>query len=77
VRKRLENFLATAALLLAVGSFAGCSDNSSPEAQPEANSQPENQTPQVDADPTPDTGTGGNSQTKSPDGTVNSAQAEQ
>jgi hypothetical protein len=67
------------AILVLGLAIAGCNDNSSPQAQPDASSLPEpqspsaDQTPDVDADPTPDTGTGGESQTTSPDGTVNSA----
>ncbi len=60
------------ALLLALGA-SGCNDNSAPEARPDANSLPEQQTPEVDAEPTPDTGTGGETQTTSPDSTVNGA----
>ena len=72
-----KNLMVCLALLFAVGILANCSDNSSPDASQDANSQPENRAPQVDADPTPDTGTGGESQSTSPDGTVNSAPAGQ
>ena len=50
--------------------LAGCRDNSSPDASSDASSLPEQQNTQVDADPTPDTGTGGESQVQSPDGTT-------
>jgi hypothetical protein len=64
-------------LFCAVGLPASCSDNSSPDASQTTNTLPENRTPQVDTDPTPDTGTGGESQTKAPEGTVNGAPAGQ
>lgn len=50
-----------------------CNDRSSPESREDANSLPEQRTPEVDTDPTPDTGTGGETQTTSPDGTINGA----
>ena len=67
-------FVLAAAMMLVV---AGCSDNSSPNSSQDANSLPENRTPEIDADPTPDTGSGGDSQAKSPDTTTNGAPAAQ
>ena len=69
---RAQLVLATIAINLIL---TGCSDNSTPDASPSANSLPENQTPEIDADPTPDTGTGGDSQVTSPDTTTNGAPA--
>ena len=66
MRSNFIPVLATALGLI----LTGCSDNSSPDASSDASSLPEKQNTQVDADPTPDTGTGGESQVKSPDGTT-------
>lgn len=57
-----------ATLLIAASLLAGCSDNTSTQSV-----GGNDQAPQVDADPTPDTGTGGPTQTVSPDSTINSA----
>jgi hypothetical protein len=72
-----KHTIGATALLCAAALSAGCSDNPSPDASEAANTLPENRTPQIDADPTPDTGTGGESQTRAPDGTVNGAPAGQ
>jgi hypothetical protein len=72
-----KNIIRVTTLICFVGLSAGCSDNSSPDASETTNTLPENRTPEIDADPTPDTGTGGKSQTTSPDGTVNGAPAGQ
>jgi hypothetical protein len=67
-------FAAIIALACLLG-LAACdsADNSSPQASDQANSTPEPQNAPVDRDPTPQTGTGGESQSTSPDGTVNGA----
>lgn len=61
-------------LLFAVAlGVSACNDNTSPDSRQDASSLPEPQTPEVDAEPTPDTGTGGESEMVSPDKTLNSA----
>jgi hypothetical protein len=58
--------------------LAACdsSSNSSPDASDQTNSTPEMQNAPVDQDPTPQTGTGGDSQSNDPDGTVTGAPAQ-
>lgn len=58
--------------------LAACdnSSNSTPDASDQTNSTPEMQNAPVDRDPTPQTGTGGDSQSKDPDGTVTGAPAQ-
>ena len=68
------NFLLIIAATLSFA-VAGC-DNSTPDASEDASSLPELQNAPVDADPTPDTGTGGPSEAKSPDGTTNAPAAQ-
>jgi hypothetical protein len=58
----------TLAILSVVAMLAACSD-----ADQNPTSSSVEKAPQVDTDPTPDTGTGGESQSVSPDGTVNGA----
>lgn len=65
-------FLPMLMLALVLG-VSACNDNTSPQSRQDASSLPEPQTPEVDAEPTPDTGTGGESQRTSPDSTINSA----
>jgi hypothetical protein len=67
----MRSFAAIAVLACLLG-LAACdsSNNSSPEASDQANSTPETQNAPVDRDPTPQTGTGGESQSTDPDGTV-------
>jgi hypothetical protein len=58
------------ALLLAIGvlAVAGCSDKSDRDKQKTdtLNSQPADKSPQIDQDPTPETGTGGEQQGTQP-----------
>ena len=61
----MKQLLAVIAMLLVVG----CSEQD-PIATPSAETDP---SPQVDTDPTPETGTGGPSQSTSPDTTTNGA----
>jgi hypothetical protein len=69
---------ATITVLACLLGLAACdsSNNSSPEASDQANSTPEAQNAPVDRDPTPQTGTGGESQTTDPDGTASGAPAQ-
>jgi hypothetical protein len=69
---------ATITVLACLLGLAACdsSNNSSPEASDQANSTPETQNAPVDRDPTPQTGTGGESQTTDPDGTASGAPAQ-
>jgi hypothetical protein len=76
-RLMYKHLIGAIGLFCFVGLSSGCTDNSSPDASQTTNTLPENRTPQIDADPTPDTGTGGESQTKAPEGTVNGAPAGQ
>jgi hypothetical protein len=75
----MRPFAAITVLVLAcLLGLAACdsSNNSSPEASDQANSAPETQNAPVDRDPTPQTGTGGESQSMDPDGTVTGAPAQ-
>ena len=67
-------FIILTSMMLVV---TGCSENSSPDASQDAVSLPEDRTPEIDADPTPDTGSGGDSQASSPDTTTNGTPAAQ
>ena len=67
MRIHLPILAAAAALAL-----AGCSDGGR-DNQTTSSVEKVDRAPQVDTDPTPDTGTGGASQTVSPDSTVNGA----
>jgi hypothetical protein len=67
MRKMVIGVLALGAVL------AGCNDNSTPQSSDNANSLSENRKTETDADPTPQTSTGGETETVSPDGTVNGA----
>jgi hypothetical protein len=69
----MRNALISIVMLALALAVSACNDNTSPESRQDASSLPEPQTPEVDAEPTPDTGTGGESQMTSPDKTLNSA----
>jgi hypothetical protein len=79
--KEERNCMRTFAVIFATAclfGLAACdsSNNSSPEASDQASSTPETQNAPVDQDPTPQTGTGGESQSTNPDGTVRGAPAQ-
>ena len=62
------------ALLFAAGILAGCSDTSDETTSSTSTAVPSvNTAPQIDADPTPQTSSGGDQMTASPDGTTNGA----
>lgn len=69
---------ATMIALACLLGLAACdsSSNSSPDASDQTNSTPEMQNAPVDRDPTPQTGSGGESQSNDPDGTVTGAPAQ-
>jgi len=73
----MRPFAAITALACLLG-LAACdnSSNSSPDASDQTNSTPEVQNAPVEQDSTPQTGTGGQSQSTSPDGTVTDAPAQ-
>ena len=68
-----RNALVPVMVIVAALFGSACNDRSSPDSREDASSLPEQRTPEVDTDPTPDTSTGGETQTTSPDGTINSA----
>lgn len=66
--RRTFLIIATGASLLGL---AGCNNESNVDKTTATSTV--NKAPQVDADPTPDTGTGGSQQNATPDGTINGA----